>query len=167
MTVRGDVQRVSHEVLYAEAECLDERRWDDWLALYTSDCTFWVPSWISDADMCTDPSREISLIYYTSRTGLEERVTRIRSGRSIASMPMPRTAHSITNISSRELDEAHIVAKSVWAVDLYSVKARASQRFFGRYEHRLVLAGGAWKISSKKVTLLNDYLPSSLDIYCI
>jgi len=69
-----NLEAIACGVLYAEAECLDERRWDDWLALYAVDCTFWVPSWISDDEACADPSRQVSLIYYSSRSGLEERV---------------------------------------------------------------------------------------------
>lgn len=159
--------RIACEVLYLEAECLDERRWDEWLGLYLPDCTFWVPSWISDGELGSDPQQQVSLIYYSSRSGLEDRVARIRSGRSVASVPMPRTAHAITNTRARALDGGLLHAKSTWSVDVFSVKAGASHRYFGQYEHVLVPDAGSWKIASKKVTLLNDYLPSSLDIYCI
>src|SRR4051794_34787060 len=115
-------EAVACGVLYAEAECLDGRRWDDWLALFTADCTFWVPSWISDEEMCTDPARQVSLIYYDSRSGLEERVSRIRSRRSIASLPMPRTVHAVTNVMARPAGEGRIAAKAAWSVDVFSVK---------------------------------------------
>jgi len=32
-------------VIHREALYLDERRWDDWLALYHDDAEFWVPAW--------------------------------------------------------------------------------------------------------------------------
>ena len=31
--------------LYREARHLDERDWDSWLALYDTNCTFWMPAW--------------------------------------------------------------------------------------------------------------------------
>jgi benzoate/toluate 1,2-dioxygenase beta subunit len=33
------------QLLYREARALDDRDWDAWLALYTPDAEFWVPSW--------------------------------------------------------------------------------------------------------------------------
>src|SRR3712207_8880567 len=46
-----------------------------------------------------DPHREISLIYYPNKGGLEDRVFRIRTERSSAtSIPEPRTSHNISNV---------------------------------------------------------------------
>ena len=58
-----------------------------------------MPSWDDDDTLSTDPQREISLIWYGNRGGLEDRVFRIRTERSSAtSMPEPRTGHNITNV---------------------------------------------------------------------
>ena len=42
-----DVQLLAQvtDCLLEEAACLDERRWDDWLAMYEDDCLFWLPAW--------------------------------------------------------------------------------------------------------------------------
>ena len=74
------------DLLYREALFLDTQRWDEWLDLYTSDCEYWVPAWKSAHQVTEDPKREISLIYYASRAGLEDRVWRVRSGRSVAAV---------------------------------------------------------------------------------
>ncbi|MBN0653703.1 hypothetical protein JTM24_33900, partial [Pseudomonas aeruginosa] len=42
--------------------------------------------------------KEISLIYYPNREGLEDRVYRIKTERSGASTPEPRTTHIISNV---------------------------------------------------------------------
>ena len=60
-------------LLYREALCLDEQRWDDWLALYPEEIEFWVPAWKNERETTADPKTEISLIYLSSRTRLEER----------------------------------------------------------------------------------------------
>jgi 3-phenylpropionate/cinnamic acid dioxygenase small subunit len=86
-----------------EARLLDERRFEEWLALYTPDCEYWVPAWHDDAPT-TDPRTELSLIYYTSRKGLEERVWRITSGLSAASNLIPRTAHLVASVEVVETD---------------------------------------------------------------
>jgi len=72
-------------LLYREAEYVDERRWDEWLALFDPQAEYWIPSWDSEDEYTRDPQTEISLMYYGDRTGLEDRVFRLRTGRSAAS----------------------------------------------------------------------------------
>lgn len=42
---RIDLLDQVQRLLFDEAAALDQRRWNDWLALYTSDCEFRVPAW--------------------------------------------------------------------------------------------------------------------------
>ena len=35
--------------LYREARHLDDREWDEWLAMYAEDCPFWMPAWDATA----------------------------------------------------------------------------------------------------------------------
>ncbi|HXP12537.1 MAG TPA: aromatic-ring-hydroxylating dioxygenase subunit beta, partial [Stellaceae bacterium] len=65
------------EVLQREALYLDERRWDDWLALYTPDCEYWMPAWKSEDELGQNPRTELSYFYYDNRAGLEDRVARV------------------------------------------------------------------------------------------
>ena len=39
--------------------------------------------------------------------------------------------------------------------------------FFGRYEYRLLRQDGAWLIAHKTITLLNDTIPTVVDINAI
>lgn len=88
----------ARDFLYREARYLDDKDWDSWLELYAADATFWMPAW-DDADQLTeDPQREISLIWYGNRGGLEDRVFRIRTERSSATIPDTRTSHNISNL---------------------------------------------------------------------
>ncbi len=94
------------QFLYREARFLDDRDFDAWLALYAPDVEFWMPSWDDDDQLVTDPQTDVSLIYYDSRCGLEDRVFRIRTERSSAtSLPEPRTSHNISNVEILEQDE--------------------------------------------------------------
>ena len=87
------------QFLYREARYLDDREFDKWLECYAPDSEFWMPAWDDDDTLVTDPQREISLIYYNNRGGLEDRVFRIKTDRSSAtSLPEPRTSHNITNV---------------------------------------------------------------------
>jgi 3-phenylpropionate/cinnamic acid dioxygenase small subunit len=154
-------------LLYREAALLDRQQWDDWLALYLPDCVFWVPSWTGETTVTRDPQTEVSHIYYASRSGLEDRVWRIRSGLSVATIPMPRTLHAVTNIQLIESSDGALTLESNVSVDVFNLKTQSSHRLFGRVEHRLAMTDGAWRIARKTVVVLNDYLPSVVDIYSV
>ena len=66
------------QFLYREARFLDDKEWENWLALYASNVEFWMPSWDDDGQLVTDPQTEISLIWYGNKGGLEDRVFRYR-----------------------------------------------------------------------------------------
>lgn len=156
------------ELLEREAICLDEQRWDDWLALFTTDCEYWIPTWRHDETLTADPRKELSHIYYASRAGLEDRIVRIRSGRSPASMPLPRTTHILGNV--RLLDVAppeRLRLRSSWITHVFFTRSRQTHAFFGHSEHDLVLREEQWLIARKKIVLQNDYIPGMLDIYCV
>lgn len=155
------------DLLYREAALLDRQQWDDWLALYVRDCVFWVPSFINETTVTRDPQTEVSHIYYATRSGLEDRVWRIRSGLSVATIPVPRTMHAVTNIRLVEASDEALTVESNIAVDVFNLKNQSSHRLFGRAEHRLVKHDGAWLIARKTVIVLNDYLPSVVDIYSV
>jgi len=152
-------------LLYQEAAALDEQRWHDWLALYTEDCTYWMPAWDSEHEMTQDPTNEISLIYYSNRNGLEDRVWRIESGMSSASTPLPRTSHVVTNIRLGEEKDGVVSAYANFIVNSY--RHEITDTFYGRYEYGLRADGDKLVIASKKIILLNDVIPAVVDIYSI
>jgi 3-phenylpropionate/cinnamic acid dioxygenase small subunit len=150
-------------LLYREALALDRRDWDEWLVLYEEDAEFWMPAWRDEMEPTTDPQSELSLIWYQGRTNLEERVWRVRSGLSVASTPLPRTVHAVTNILVEGGDR---VAAS-FTVHTYDVRAQRTHVFFGRYEYRLRETNAGWRIAAKKILLLNDVIPTVVDFYMI
>jgi 3-phenylpropionate/cinnamic acid dioxygenase small subunit len=156
------------ELLMREAMYLDEQRWDEWLALYTEDCEYWMPAWKADGTPTSNPRTELSHIYYANRAGLEDRIVRIRSRRSPASTPMPRTAHVLSTILPLDLPAPErIRLRSTWATHVFFPRQRENHCFFGRSEHELVRRGDGWGIARKKIIMLNDYIPTMLDVYCV
>ena len=105
MTITIELALQINQLIQSEGQLLDDRNWDQWLSLYEPGCEYWVPMWDDDGEPTTDPQREMSLIYYQSRSGLEDRVFRIKTGKSTASMPLFRTVHIRTSaICKREGD---------------------------------------------------------------
>jgi 3-phenylpropionate/cinnamic acid dioxygenase small subunit len=154
-------------LLYREALMLDAGDYDGWLGLYTADCLFWMPAWRDDGTQTEDPQSELSLIYYRGRRNLEDRVQRIRSGFSVASAVMPRVAHMIGNVLAAPKGEGAMRIDSSFIVNVHDVRTQRAHAYFGRYEHELRLDGGEWRISSKIIRLMNDVVPTMLDVYSI
>jgi 3-phenylpropionate/cinnamic acid dioxygenase small subunit len=155
------------DILAREGRALDERRWDDWIALYREDAQYWVPAWKSESEPTADPDSELSLIYYASRRGLEERVMRIRSGKSLASTPLHRTAHFVSNVLVDEVSDTSIDAVATFQVNIFDPRSKQQHVFFGHYSVHLVREQQTWLIGRKKTQLLNDYIPTMLDVYCL
>ncbi|MHB1206549.1 MAG: aromatic-ring-hydroxylating dioxygenase subunit beta [Rhodospirillaceae bacterium] len=153
--------------LAREALFLDRLDFDPWLALFMPDCLFWMPAWRDDGTQTEDPDRELSLIFYRGRRNLEDRIQRIRSGFSVASAVMPRVAHMIGNVQAEAKDDRTTRLESSFIVNVHDVRTRNTHAYFGRYEHELVLVDGEWRISQKIIRLMNDVVPTMLDIYGI
>jgi 3-phenylpropionate/cinnamic acid dioxygenase small subunit len=154
-------------ILYREGHHLDRQHWDEWLALYCDDAVFWVPAWKGAHELVDSPDSEVSLMYYTARAGLEDRVWRVRSGLSAASSPLRRTSHSIGSVIIAGESAAGVEIHSSWTCHVFDVRQAAQHVFFGRYEHRLRREAGLWKIAHKKIVLMNDRIPAMVDFYCI
>ncbi len=153
-------------LLYREARCLDTRNWDEWLDLMAPDVEYWIPAWDTDLETTGDPNNELSLVYYDSRQGLEDRVFRIRTGRSVATTPLPRTCHYVTNIETQfEPDPKSCRVHANWQVN--SWRLGKTNTYFGYYEYLLIDTSEGWKIRRKKITVLNEVIPTVLDIYLV
>jgi 3-phenylpropionate/cinnamic acid dioxygenase small subunit len=163
-----DLLALATEFLQREVVYLDEQRWDDWLALLAPDVEYWMPAWKTEDALVEDPQSEVSHFYYASRAGVEDRILRIRSRRSPASTPLPRTTHLIGNVMLLE-SAAHdrLRLRSSWVCHVFFPRSKDSHAFFGHTEHTLARRDESWLIARKKIVLQNDYIPTMLDIYCV
>lgn len=151
--------------LYKEARLLDERDWDAWLELYDENVDFWMPSWDDDGELTDDPQTTISLIYYPRRAGLEDRIFRIRTDRSSATIPDTRTAHNITNVEIVAQNGNEVQVRFNWHTA--SVRYNHTDLFYGTSFYTLDISSGSPIIKRKKVVLKTDYIRHVIDIYHI
>lgn len=164
----GPIKREEAEhLLYQEALLIDTQRFDDWLALFTADVEFWVPAWRDENTTTEDPDRELSLIYYKGRRNLEDRVMRLTSNLSVASFPLPRVVHLVTNVLVVSSDDRAASVSATFTCHRFDVRMDRSDCFFGRYDYLLVRQEGAWRIARKKIILLNDTIPTVVDVNAI
>jgi benzoate/toluate 1,2-dioxygenase beta subunit len=154
-------------LLAREALLLDEQRWRDWLALHTEDMVYWVPAWQSDFKLTDDPKIQLSLMYSESRLGLEERVFRIESEDSFASMPPDRTTHITSNILVTGAADGNdtVEVSATWMVHSYGVHGTATRG--GRYYYTLRRMEGGLLIARKTTILIDEKLEGPVDFYHI
>jgi benzoate/toluate 1,2-dioxygenase beta subunit len=149
--------------LYREARCLDDRDWDAWLDCYAPDASYWMPAWDDDDELTDDPQSQMSLIYYARRDGLEDRVFRLKTERSSASTPTPRTSHNIANVEILEQDGATLKLRFNWHT--LSYRYQTVDSYFGTSFYTLDISGERPLITAKKVVLKNDYIHHVVDVY--
>ena len=153
------------DFLYRESRLLDDEQWDEWLACYDRNAVFWMPSWDDDDTLVGDPQREISLIYYPSRQGLEDRVFRIKTERSSATMPSTRTSHNISNVEIESKAEDIFTVRFNWQT--LSHRYKTNYCHFGMSRYVIDFSGESPRILNKYVVLKNDYINQVIDIYHI
>ncbi|MCT9978919.1 benzoate 1,2-dioxygenase small subunit [Acinetobacter guillouiae] len=167
MNATANIDQVSLEniaqFLYREARFLDDEQWDQWLACYSPSACFWMPAWDDDDRLTEDPQSEISLIYYPDRQGLEDRVFRIKTERSSATMPDTRTCHNISNIEIIESDGDKVTVRFNW--NTLSFRYKNSYSYFGMSRYVIDFSATQPQILNKYVVLKNDYINQVIDIY--
>jgi 3-phenylpropionate/cinnamic acid dioxygenase small subunit len=157
--LRADVE----DLLYLEARLLDEKKWREWLELYAEDALFWMPAWASEYETTSDPEQELNLIYLKGRAHLEDRVFRLESEDSFASVPMARTVHLVGSVGLTGVEGSEIRARASWIVHSYGLHGPITRG--GWYEFRLRQAEGGLKIAAKKITMIDDKLVGPVDFF--
>jgi benzoate/toluate 1,2-dioxygenase beta subunit len=150
-------------LLASEALFLDEQRFREWLDLYAEDAVYYVPAWQSEDKLTDDPKTQLSLIYIPSRNGLEERIFRIESRDSFASLPLDRTTHLTTNVLLTGGDSEQVEVSANWLV--HSVGARGDATRGGRYRYTLRRIDGVLRIARKVTIMIDEKLEGTVDVY--
>ncbi|MBE3589339.1 MAG: aromatic-ring-hydroxylating dioxygenase subunit beta [Firmicutes bacterium] len=137
--------------LFLEARLLDERRFEEWLDLFTNDAVYWVPGHDPDDPAATS-------IIYDDRPTMEDRVRRLRSPVTFAQSPPSRTLHLIGNVEVEARSPREVRIDSVCVI--HETRLGQTRAFAARCEHHLRREGEAgWRISLKKVVLLDRDAP--------
>jgi benzoate/toluate 1,2-dioxygenase beta subunit len=157
MTARRPIRQsldaeICEQFLMYEARLLDDGKFDEWLALFTPEAWYWVPSEPDQAD----PFETVSLIYDDRRL-LETRVRRLASPRMYSQEPRSRTSRMVGNVTMEESDKDGCTVRSKFMMIEFR---REQQRLFGgTARHRLVQTDGRIMIAWKRVDLVNCDAP--------
>ena len=167
--------REVEQFLYREARLLDERRFHEWLELFTDDVRYWMAGRrnryprsskaiaILDLDRYVEEDltegAELAILDENKHT-LSARVARLDTGMAWAEDPPSRTRHLLTNIEVEPGDAAsELDVYSNFIV--YRSRAETEQDFYvGARQDVLRRVEGGWKIAHRKLVLDQNVLLS-------
>ena len=164
MSANVEILKKIEELIFLEADLLDRKQWQIWLDLYTSDCVIWVPTWDTEESLVEDPEFSVNMMYLVGKPALEARVHRITSVDAYASLPLSRTMHSVTNIRLIEETSNYLEVSAKWTVLCLDPRRGKIWRG-GWYDYLLKKNQDKLNIKSKKITLLEDVIDGTVDIY--
>ena len=158
-----ELQFAVSQFLFHKSALCDTRQWEAYLDLYDEDSVYHIPQWIDEHTYVQDPNQGLSYIYYEDRTGLEDRVFRIGTGKAASGTPLPRTCHSVNNVLVKQLADGNVEAKVAWQT-LYN-RQGLEGCFYGHATYVLRPVDGSFRIRHQHTLLLNDKIDSVLDFY--
>lgn len=160
------------QFLYTEAELLDERRHDEWLALLADDVRYWMPMRrnVKYDDTTREFTRETDDINWfdEGKDTLIRRVRQIQTGIHWAEEPRSRITHMVSNVQLVSIAPdvnapREVTVKSRFLVYRNRVETETDQ-LVGKREDTLRRsgegAGDGWLIARRKIILDQNVLLS-------
>jgi len=156
------------DFLYREADLLDERRYDEWLALLAEDVRYWMPMRrnVKVDDLEREFTREgLDISWFDEgKETLTRRVRQIQTGIHWAEEPVSRISHLISNIQLIEVnpsaaDPAEVSVRCRFLVYRNRVETE-TDILVGKREDLLRRAGTGWQIAHRKILLDQNVLLS-------
>src|SRR5882757_265861 len=156
------------EFLYYEADLLDERRYEDWLALVAEDVRYWMPMRrnVKLDDREREFTREgLDISWFDEgKETLTRRVRQIQTGIHWAEEPVSRISHLLSNIQLIEVnpsaaEPAEVSVRCRFLVYRNRVETE-TDILVGKREDLLRRAGPGWQIAHRKILLDQNVLLS-------
>jgi 3-phenylpropionate/cinnamic acid dioxygenase small subunit len=155
------VRQEIEDFLYAEAELLDERRYEEWLELFTEDVHYWMP--MRRNVPADEPEREFTREgldvnwFDEGKDTLTRRVKQLRTGVHWAEQPPSRICHMVSNVQLLEMsppDDAPsaVTVKSRFLIYRNRVETE-TDLLVGKREDGLRRVDGRWRIARRKIVL--------------
>ena len=165
---RALLKQEIEDFLYHEADLLDERQYDEWLALLAEDVRYWMPMRrnvkLDDREReFTREGRDISWFDEGKET-LTRRVRQIQTGIHWAEEPVSRISHLISNIQLLEAnpsasEHAEISVRCRFLVYRNRVETE-TDILVGKREDLVRRVEGGWQIARRKILLDQNVLLS-------
>ena len=154
------------EFLYREADLLDERRYEDWLALIAEDVRYWMP--MRRNVKVGEPEREFTRAgqdinwFDEDKETLTRRVKQILTGMHWAEEPVSRISHVVSNVRLIEVnpspaEPAEVTVRCRFLIYRNRVETE-TDILVGKREDLLRRVDGQWQIARRKIVLDQNVL---------
>jgi 3-phenylpropionate/cinnamic acid dioxygenase small subunit len=151
--------REVEEFLYREADTIDSRHFEEWLAFFTDDIRYWVPirknlAFNQRFEDATD-AHQMAWIDDNHMT-LTARVYQVMTKLHWAEEPLSRVSHLVTNILIDRVEDGERGAEMVVKSKLLVRRSRmeeAGEMIIGSREDRIRRTGEGLKICSRKILI--------------
>jgi 3-phenylpropionate/cinnamic acid dioxygenase small subunit len=144
-----------------EAWLLDERKFREWLDLFTDDVLYFMPRRKNvprrEAHRELTPIGDLAILEEDKRY-LEMRVARLDTGMAWAEDPPSRTRHLIGNLEVELLENGEVRARTAFLVYRSHLETDA-QLLSGCRDDVLRKMDGGWKVAKRTIVLDANVLP--------
>jgi benzoate/toluate 1,2-dioxygenase beta subunit len=150
----GDTLRDVEQLLYRQAECLDSKRWQDFIDLFTEDGTYWMPAAPEQTTGEGVPS-----IFWEDRDLMTVRLKRLAHPRAWSQKTAWGTNHVIGNVTIEKEDArtGDLVVRSRF--HMMEFRNDTSRHFAGSYVHHLKKTKNGHRIKLQRVDMVNGQGP--------
>ena len=144
------------QFLYHEAELLDERRYEEWLALFAEDAQYFMPMRRNVPH--DEPEREFTRAgadvawFDEGKDTLTRRVRQLRTGIHWAEEPVSRICHMVSNVQILHASDTEIGVKSRFLIYRNRVETE-TDLLVGKREDLLRRVNGGLKIARRTIVL--------------
>ena len=149
----ADLQREVEQFLYAQAELLDAKQWQDWIDLFSPDGVYWMPVTPEQTEWEGSPS-----IFAEDKLMMEIRKGRVTHPNAWSQAPLWETNHLVSHVMLESMQGDAIRVRSRF--HMMELRRDTIRHFGGSTRHTLVRDGaGALRIRLQRVDLFNAQAP--------
>lgn len=144
-----EVQHAVEQFLYRQAQLLDDKRWQDYIDLFTDDGVYWMPA---------DPSHAtwdgVPAIFAEDKNLMTVRMKRVLHPDAWSQRPLWGTNHLVSNVMLE-----HVAANGDVTVrsrfHMLELRRDDVRHFAGSYLHQLLREDEGYRIKLQRVDAVN------------
>ena len=144
--------REVEQFLYRQAAALDEKRWQDFIDLFTDDGVYWMPAQPEQTTWEGVPS-----IFAEDRNLMRVRMLRLGHPHAWSQAPLWGTNHIVGNVMLEKESGDEIVARARF--HMMEFRRDQNRHFAGAYLHHLRRTKEGLRIKLQRVDMINAQGP--------
>jgi len=142
-------QHAVEQFLYQQSELLDNKKWQDWIDLFTPDGIYWMPPDRSYKTWDGQPA-----IFAEDKNLMEVRMRRVLHPDAWSQRPLWETNHVVSNVViTKNSPKGNLVVKSRF--HMMELRRDDVRHFAGSYFHKLKKTKKGYAIQLQRVDMTN------------